>query len=86
MTSFRVDNMTCGHCTAVITEALQAIDPSARIRVNLGAHQVDIDSPTADVFRLHSAIANAGYPAVLLEGVVATADRPAKVKSACCCG
>ena len=85
MLSFRVDDMTCGHCAGVITKALQATDPGARIRVDLATHQVDVHSPTADVFRLRSAMENAGYPAVLLDEVAATAGQPLS-RSGCCCG
>jgi copper chaperone CopZ len=85
MTSFRVDDMTCGHCTGVITKALQAVEPGANVKVNLTTHQVDIDAPTADASRLRSAIENAGYPAVLLDGAPATAGQPAQRKSGCCC-
>ena len=85
MTTFRVDRLTCGHCTGVITKALQVVEPSANVRVNLMTHQVDIESPTADALRLQSAIENAGYPAVLLDGAPATAGQPAQRKSGCCC-
>ena len=86
MTSFRVDDMTCGHCTATITKALRALDPTASVRVDLARRQVDIDASTADATGLRTAIANPGYPAVLLDAAVADADQPARLKSGCCCG
>ena len=86
MTSFRVDDMTCGRCSAAIIQALRAVAPDASIQVDLASHKVDIDAPSADVSGLRNAIEGAGYTAVLLEEAAAKAAGPAPKKSACCCG
>ena len=33
MLAFEVNDMTCGHCVATITEAVKALDPDGRVRV-----------------------------------------------------
>lgn len=86
MISFRVDDMTCGHCTAAITKALRAIDPGARVQVDLATHRVDIESSSADVSRLRGAIEDAGYPAMLVEGVPRAPSALAQPRAGCCCG
>lgn len=64
MISFRVDDMTCGHCVGVITEALQAADRGAAVRVDLAAHRVEVDPASADAATLADAIREAGYTPV----------------------
>jgi copper chaperone len=54
--------MTCGHCVKVVTRTVQAIDPSAKLSVNLPAHAVSIESTQSEqVFR--DALAAEGYAA-----------------------
>lgn len=64
MISFRVDDMTCGHCVGVIIEALQAADRGATVRVDLAAHRVEVDPASADAATLADAIREAGYTPV----------------------
>ena len=83
MISFQVNDMTCGHCVGAITQALQAADPAARVRIDLAAHRVDIEPGGADAARLGEAIRQAGYAAVHIDeaqGVGAEAAR-----KGCCC-
>lgn len=59
---FQVDGMSCGHCVASVTRALQALDPAAKITVDLAAGRVAFlgeASPTAVV----AALDEAGYAA-----------------------
>ncbi|BBP68702.1 copper chaperone CopZ [Pseudomonas sp. Seg1] len=44
MQVFNVEGMTCGHCVKAITNALQAKDPAASVRVDLAAKEVGVES------------------------------------------
>ncbi|MCW8276442.1 heavy-metal-associated domain-containing protein [Pseudomonas sp. PCH199] len=44
MQVFNVEGMSCGHCVKAITQAVQAKDPAASVRVDLGAKEVGIES------------------------------------------
>ena len=79
MTTFQVDDMTCGHCISAITKAVRGVDPSASVSIDLATHRVDIGSTQADAAKLSSAIEEAGYtPSGHL-----TAAQPKR--SGCCC-
>jgi len=60
MHEFQIPTMTCGHCVRAITEAVQAVDPAARVQVDLPRHQVQVDS-TAARESLAAKLAEAGY-------------------------
>ena len=61
MLEFKVEAMSCGHCAAVVTQAVKAVDPQARVDVDLGTHTVRVETPSArDV--VARALADAGYP------------------------
>jgi copper chaperone len=53
--------MSCSHCVAAITRAVLAVDPQARVDVDLAGHRVAVASTTADAALLAEAITNAGY-------------------------
>lgn len=61
MTTFLVNDMTCGHCVRAITQAVQQKDPAAQVTVDLGSHRVDVTSALLDAERVRAAIAQAGY-------------------------
>jgi copper chaperone len=61
---FKVDDMTCGHCVAVITQAVKEADHAARVVVDLAARRVEIEPKAAQVEELRKAIAEAGYTPV----------------------
>lgn len=44
MQVFNVQGMSCGHCVKAITQALQAKDPEASVRIDLAAKEVGVDS------------------------------------------
>ena len=44
MQVFNVQGMSCGHCVKAITQALQAVDPAASVRVDLAAKEVGVES------------------------------------------
>ncbi|PTU76380.1 heavy-metal-associated domain-containing protein [Pseudomonas mangrovi] len=40
MMKFKVQGMNCGHCVAAVTRALQTLDPSAQVQVDLANGEV----------------------------------------------
>jgi copper chaperone len=62
MQVFNVQGMSCGHCVKAITQALQAQDPAAGVRVDLAAKEVGVESAlTAD--QVIALISAEGYEA-----------------------
>lgn len=59
---FKVEGMTCGHCAKAVQGAVQALDPQARVRVDLPTGQVEVQS-TQPREALRAAIEDAGYAA-----------------------
>ncbi len=64
MMNFIVNDMTCGHCESVVTRAIKTVDPDAVISVDLGKHQVSVESDL-DVNSITDAMNEAGYPATV---------------------
>ena len=48
MVTFRVPDMTCGHCASAIARAVAAVDRAARIDVTVADKLVSIASGAAD--------------------------------------
>ena len=67
MISFQVNDMSCRHCVATITQALQRADPAAKIQITLPAHRVEVDSSQIDAATAKRLIEEAGYTPVLLD-------------------
>ncbi|PBI98952.1 Copper-exporting P-type ATPase A [Pseudomonas ogarae] len=44
MHTFNVQGMSCGHCVKAITQAVQAKDPAADVRIDLGTKTVQVQS------------------------------------------
>lgn len=64
MQVFNVEGMSCGHCVKAITQAVQAKDPAASVRVDLAAREVGVESAlTAE--QVIEAISEEGYGAKL---------------------
>ena len=64
MQVFNVQGMSCGHCVRAITQALQARDPAASVRVDLAAQEVGVESAlSAD--EVISLISEEGYAVTL---------------------
>ena len=61
MIDFTVQNLTCGHCVSTIPKALQAVDPNARVDVDLASKRVRVEAAQPRE-ALASALADAGYP------------------------
>lgn len=62
MTRFDVPDMSCGHCTAAIGKAIDAVDPAASVDCDLTTRIVAVES-AADPDMLLLAIREAGYEA-----------------------
>lgn len=62
---FDVQGMHCGHCVRAITRAVQALDPTARVDVDLTAGTVDVESGAATPSQILEAIAAEGYAATV---------------------
>jgi len=60
MIEFTVQDMTCGHCAATITEAVKAVDPAGRCEIDLAAKRVKVDSAFS-AERIAAAITKAGF-------------------------
>ena len=58
--TFRVEGMTCDHCINAVTEAVQARDASAEVKIKLQGGEVRIVSSLPSD-QLIVAIAEAGY-------------------------
>jgi copper chaperone len=87
MHTFRVDDMTCGHCASTITKAVRAVDGAAKVEVDLRQHLVHIEATEAKPRELTDAIAEAGYSPVPVHAL-STEGTPAKKAGGCCgcCG
>ncbi len=58
--SFKVAGMSCGHCERAVTQAVQAVDPQAQVRIDRAASQVEVESEQPRE-ALARAIAEEGY-------------------------
>ncbi|BFG74015.1 heavy-metal-associated domain-containing protein [Paraburkholderia terrae] len=64
---FKVEGMSCQHCVAAVTRAIQEQDAGAQVRVDLPAGKVAVQSG-ASVDTLKAAIDEAGYTVVGVDG------------------
>lgn len=62
MQFFKVQGMSCGHCVRAITEAVQALDATARVEVDLAAGEVRVES-SLDAGQLLAVIREEGFEA-----------------------
>lgn len=62
-----IPDMSCGHCSAAVTRAVQGLDPAARIEVDLAQRRVRLTT-TADGVAVIDALARAGFDASPLQG------------------
>ncbi|GGJ71255.1 copper chaperone [Anoxybacillus voinovskiensis] len=61
--TLQVQGMTCGHCKAAVTNALQALDGVSRVEVHLqeGTVDVEYDETKVSVEKMKEAIEEQGY-------------------------
>ena len=62
MDEFKVEGMSCGHCVNAVTKAVKALDPAAKIEVDLANKKVKVESDR-DHATVAGALTEAGYPA-----------------------
>lgn len=60
MIEFQVEGMSCQHCAAAVTKAIQAHDATARVQVDLAQGRVAVES-VQNASVLQAAIDEAGY-------------------------
>ncbi|CEL27405.1 MULTISPECIES: cation transporter [Pseudomonas] len=60
MQVFNVQGMSCGHCVKAVTQAVQAKDPAASVRVDLAAKEVGVES-TLSAEQVIEIISEEGY-------------------------
>ncbi|MDN3922605.1 heavy-metal-associated domain-containing protein [Roseateles violae] len=59
---FHLPDMSCGHCVAAITEAVQAADAAATLQFDREQRRVQIASGALDQQALAELLSEAGYP------------------------
>lgn len=57
-----VPKLSCSACVNTVTEAIQAIDPTATVQADTKTKQVNVHTQ-ASAMAIKTAIADAGYPA-----------------------
>jgi len=67
MLELNVSDMTCGHCVASITKAVQNVAPDATVQTDLDSHRVSIDG-APDHAAVIAAITDAGFTANPVQG------------------
>ena len=61
MIEFNVEGMSCSHCINAVTQALKAVDPRAKVDVDLASHKVRVETAEGRP-ALAAALEEAGYP------------------------
>ncbi len=63
MSTYKVEDMSCGHCVATIEETVKTADPAADAACDLPSKTVAITGAQNEALILQ-ALRDAGYPAV----------------------
>ena len=84
MLTFRVDDMTCGHCASAITRAVHVLKPGATVAVDLAQRLVSVGVAEVEAKSVMATIRHAGYSPVQLMASPTPAQAPKK--AGCCCG
>ncbi len=58
--TFRVDDMTCGHCAGTIKKAIESTLPGTEVDADPESKLVSVKGP-ADLSRVHEIVTLAGY-------------------------
>lgn len=67
MITFRVHDMTCGHCASLINKELKAIDEQSEVTVDLERRLVSVVSTQSTIEDIRDAISGAGYTPTSVE-------------------
>jgi copper chaperone len=84
MLTYRVEDMSCGHCASTITKAVRSIDSGAKVDVDLSQHLVRIEPTEAAANELQNAIAEAGYAPVHVSTESTPMTGQTTRRSGCC--
>ena len=57
---FHVPDMSCGHCTAAITKEITALDPQAKVTIDLETRTAEVTTERPSI-AVSDAIKAAGY-------------------------
>lgn len=60
MLELTIESMTCGHCVSAVTRAIEAVDPSAQVAIDLPTHRVKVET-AAPREQVVAALVDAGY-------------------------
>jgi copper chaperone len=60
MIQLNIPSMSCGHCVKAVTQAVQEVDPQAKVAVDLNTKQVQVES-SADRQKIVASLVEAGY-------------------------
>ena len=52
--------MTCGHCVRAVTEAVQQLDPEAKVLIDLPSHRLQVETSESEG-AVKAALQEAGY-------------------------
>jgi copper chaperone len=63
MHRIKIEKMGCGGCAKSVTRAILAVEPNARVEIDLGAKTVTVSGAAGTMDRIAGAIAAAGFPA-----------------------
>ncbi|MEJ6000801.1 heavy-metal-associated domain-containing protein [Paucibacter soli] len=61
MSEFTLPDMSCGHCVASITKAIEALDAQAKLQFDLPSHKLQVESQLSEA-QLAALLTEAGYP------------------------
>ena len=87
MTTFEVNDMTCGHCASAITKGVNAVAPGAEVQIDLAIHRVSIGSSAVVATEVGAAIAAAGYtPTAIKVDANSVVTATSAHRGDCCCG
>ncbi|HEY0488675.1 MAG TPA: heavy-metal-associated domain-containing protein [Telluria sp.] len=66
MMKFSIPDMSCGHCSGVITKAIKDIDSTATVDFDMAARTATVNT-SAGPDKVLGALSEAGYPAALMQ-------------------
>lgn len=82
----QVTGMTCGSCVRHVTAALKAVQGVEDVTVDLASGRVAVRARAGTrAVNLISALAEAGYPARVVDGAEPSPSVPARRSTGCCC-
>lgn len=64
MITLKVPDMSCSHCSGVITKALKQLDPNAEIGFDMHHRMIQVETSSTPIMVV-DALDKAGYPATL---------------------